>query len=94
MKDKPKANLEFSRRRQKRLRENNSALKWLHERGLNDETISYFGLGLAELYEDREGVYHENALLAPVPNENGDFIKQTIYINIPDVTTNPANTTT
>ena len=91
MKKKREANLEFMRRRQKHLRQHSSALKWLSKHGLDDNTIQTFRLGLAGSYTDNKKILHENALLAPVLQENGTFINQTIYINIPKVTVNPEN---
>jgi hypothetical protein len=91
MKEKRVANMEFLRRRQARLRQNDSALKWLGSQGLDKKTIETFGLGLAEPYTDSKKMLHENALLAPVRQENGTFINQTIYINIPQITVNPEN---
>lgn len=84
------ANLEFLHRRQKQLREHGSALKWLLKQGLRERTISNFGLGLSGEYSDKEKIPHANALLAPVLNESGVFTNQTIYLNIPRVTLNPA----
>lgn len=83
------ANREYLARRQKRLRENKSALDWLYRRGLTDDTIESFRLGLSEPYTDSQDVHHENALLAPILNEKGIFTNQTVYHNIPSVTVNP-----
>lgn len=83
------ANIEFLKRRQNRLRQNRQALKWLRDQGLCEETIDLLGLGLADSYADTSQTLHENALLAPVRGENGQFINKTIYFNIPGVTVNP-----
>jgi len=87
MMGKREANFEFMRRRQKRLRENRSALKWLHKQRIDDDTIKFFKLGLADLYQDKYKDVHENALLAPLLNENGIFTKHTVYLNIPSAET-------
>jgi len=90
MKSKREANQEFLRRRQKRLCNNADALHWIKKQGLSDKTIAVFGLGLSELYLDSQNFPHENALLAPVINENGIFTNRTIYLNIPNITVNPS----
>jgi hypothetical protein len=91
MKTRREANLEFMRRRQKRLLDNSAALGWLKNLGLKDEIVSLFGLGLSEIYIDKQSVEHRDALLAPVLNQNGIFTSQTVYLNIPNVTINPAD---
>lgn len=89
IKNKHEANLEFLRRRKNRLRKNQSAIKWLHKQAVKDQTIDFFGLGLAEPYSGHQKTPRQDALLAPIRNDKGIFTSQTIYLNIPNVTVNP-----
>lgn len=91
MKYKREANLEFLRRRKKQLFNRTDILKWLRKQGLSEETINIFALGVSGSYFDSKNILHKSALLAPIQNESGLFINQTVYINIPDITINPLN---
>lgn len=59
-------------------------------RGLDSETIRYFGLGLSEPYTGSDGVTRKDAVVAPMRSpETGAFLKKMAYICVPEVTQNP-----
>ncbi len=93
MAHKQAANIEFLQRRQKHLFDSSAAVEWLYKQRLSKETVESFKLGLSGQYLDKNKILHDNALLAPVMNENGICIKQTVYLNIPGMTVNPARET-
>lgn len=85
------ANREFLARRSNRLFENKSALGALGSLGIDEGLVQSFFLGLSQQYLDTKKVLHENALVAPIINEEGRPTNQSIYLNIPSVTINPAD---
>jgi hypothetical protein len=89
-KQKP-ANHEYLARRQKNLNDNTAALAWLYGRGIRTRTAKHFHLGLSELYTDREGVQHRDALVAPLIGPDGVVLSTSVYYNVPGVTLNPTN---
>jgi hypothetical protein len=70
---------------QGRLRNNPAALSYLYGRGLTDDTINHFRLGLTD---KRSSVQYELALAAPVMSKIG-FTSPYVLYNVPDVTVNP-----
>ena len=85
------ANQEFLARRQKHLRDNGAAQAALKQLKFNENIQKNFYLGLSEQYLDSKGNIHENALIAPVINAFGKPINQSLYLNLPGVTVNPAS---
>lgn len=76
----------------KRLRENAQAVEYLAGRGLEAETINYFGLGLSAPYLNRKtGEEQRDALVYPIRGRDGKFINKYGYYNIPGVTQNPVD---
>lgn len=82
------ADIEHHRRYKFRLRNNDRARKYLENRGLTQETIEYFGLGLSG---EVEKVVYVDALNYPVRLANGQFSKTYGKYNVPGVTTNPTS---
>lgn len=72
-----------------RLLGNEEALKYLYERGLTDETIRYFQLGLSTPYKNKAGNIQKNALVLPIVRQDGQYATPMAYYNIPGVTENP-----
>lgn len=70
---------------QGRLRKNPEALSYLYNRGLNDQTISHFRLGLTDA---NQYVAYEQALASPVITKVG-YTSPYCHYNIPGVTINP-----
>lgn len=90
--DLPKASNEAIAVLQKRLREDPAAMQWLHSRGLLDETIRYFKLGLSKPYEHKKtGVTMDKSLVYPVFNRAGVATKRFNNYNIPGLTQNPVD---
>jgi hypothetical protein len=76
----------------KRLRENQQALQYLLDRGLDEDTINYFGLGLSAPYVNRKTREEQSdALVYPLRGRDGKFINKYGYYNIPGVTKNPVD---
>lgn len=81
---------EYASRLQKRLLENKDALKYLFDRGLVVSTIERFYLGLSRKYINKiTGKPQENALVCPIMDRDGNFLKRNHYYNIPNITKNP-----
>lgn len=73
---------------QGRLRQSHAAKSYLYSRGLTDETIEYFKLGLSTAYTGADHVVRQDALVSPIITTAG-FMKPYVYYNIPNVTMNP-----
>lgn len=86
-----KVNAEYAERRARRLLSNSRAVALLDRAGINASTAKHFQLGLSERYQSRNGTIFEKALLAPVVNRTGVFISQSVYLNLPGLTVNPAH---
>lgn len=84
-------NAEYAERRARRLFSNSRAVALLDRLGVNADTAKHFRLGLSERYMSRNGAIFEKALLAPVINRTGIFISQSVYLNLPELTVNPAH---
>lgn len=94
--DKPNArslfNIDTATKYRKRLLKNPDALAYLHGRGLSDETIERFFLGLsAEWTNKASGEKRSNALLCPMRGMDGRLQGRNIYYNVPGVSVNPVN---
>lgn len=84
------ANKDALKVRQKRLRENAQARQWLDDRGLGDEVIEAFFLGLSTPYMAKgQTEPTADALIAPLMAGGGYPGKNFSYHNIPGVTQNP-----
>lgn len=79
------ANPEYLAKATRRLYQNEDAYQYLYERGLSDEAISYFGLGLSTPYQPREGVKTNNKLRVPLMNANGVLSKRSAIYHIDGV---------
>lgn len=85
-------NPDYHAKLKRRLRESNEALQYLEGRGLQMETISYFGLGLAVPYSSaKSGGEQSDALVYPVKDRDGKLYNKYGYYNIPGVTKNPTD---
>lgn len=74
----------------KRLFKNKAALDYLHDRGLEDETIERFFLGLSQEWSNKEtGEKRADALLCPLRGLDGRLQSRYIYYNVPGVSINP-----
>lgn len=82
-------NAEYNRRLQKRLLESPAALEYLHNRGLTDETIEAFRLGLSIPYNAADGTVQGHSLVYPVRIHDGGFVGKYGYYNIPGLSLNP-----
>ncbi|MGK0271938.1 MAG: hypothetical protein ACI88H_002604 [Cocleimonas sp.] len=76
---------------QARLMKNEAALNYLYNRGLNDQTISHFKLGLTSPYtlKDGTGRIQNNCLAFPLLGNDGVHVTPNSSYNVPGVTTNP-----
>jgi len=85
-------NLEFLAVLRKRLRENPEAMSYLTSRGLNDEALDHFRLGLSTPYTRRKTDEEQSdALVYPMRGPDGVFYNKYGYYNIPNVTKNPVD---
>jgi hypothetical protein len=83
-------NPDFHGKLRRRLRENNAAQAYLAGRGLAEEAVSYFGLGLSTPYVSRRNkLEHSDALVYPMMGRDGRLYNKYGYYNIPGVTRNP-----
>jgi hypothetical protein len=84
--------IEYHRNLMSRLTQNSGAMTYLTGRGLNEETVKSFGLGLSTKYFDKEEkIYRENCLTVPMISPmDGKFLNRSSLIAIPDVSKNPA----
>lgn len=70
--------------------ENAPALAYLHNRGISDDTIRQFRLGLSETYTPKgTNLPVANAITAPVIDRDGRFRKRKPKIAVPEFTLNP-----
>ncbi len=83
--------MQWTSRLVNRLKSNKSALEYLFNRTLTIETIEYFKLGLSTPYKNKDGITSSNALVFPLLAQDGTFLNQNCYYNIPDITENPPN---
>lgn len=72
-----------------RLSANESALNYLYGRGIDNETINHFSLGLSTDYTGTDGVLRSNALVFPIVRQDGEKASPYAYYSIPNVTQNP-----
>lgn len=82
-------NREYNERLQKRLWDSPQSIAYLRSRGLSNDTIAHFLLGLSKPYEDKDGNVRENALAYPLKLSHGGYTGKYGYYRIPDVTRNP-----
>jgi hypothetical protein len=84
-------NHEYHQSLRSRLVKNERAMAYLigPTRGLNRETIDYFGLGLSSPYTNKDGRTTSDALVAPMRSPAGQFLARQAYICVPGVTQNP-----
>jgi hypothetical protein len=82
------ASLSTMRLQQTKLYANTAALNYLYGRGLTDETISHFHLGLSQSNKHTDYV---NALTFPVIREDGIACNPYPKVNIPNITQNPVS---
>ncbi|MEW8488595.1 MAG: hypothetical protein AB2657_02780 [Candidatus Thiodiazotropha endolucinida] len=82
---------EHTARLHSRLLKNPAALSWLNrEKGIDPETLQYFGAGLSEPYKAKNsGKKVQDALTFPVMGTDGQLGSYRTYIDIPEVTQNP-----
>ncbi|GAC35645.1 hypothetical protein [Paraglaciecola polaris] len=73
---------------QSRLNNNEAALNYLYGRGLINETIEHFSLGLSTDYKSTDGILRSNALVFPIVRQDGEQASPYVYYSIPDVTQN------
>lgn len=74
---------------QGRLNGNEAALNYLYGRGLSNETIEHFNLGLSADYKGTDGVLRTNALVFPIVRQDGEKASPYAYYSIPNLTQNP-----
>ena len=74
-----------------RLRRNQPALDYLYGRGLTQETIDFFRLGLRPPYTGKDNVFRQNALVFPLIGSGGEWFKPYGYYNVPGVSENPVD---
>jgi hypothetical protein len=74
---------------QRQLGNKPEALEYLHKRGLSDQTIKYFGIGLSNTYIDKHEVERSSALVFPLVTVMGSMVSPYAYYNVPGVTKNP-----
>lgn len=77
------------------LLKNDAALAYLKgiSRGLDDNTIKHFGLGLSGEYKLSDGTVTSKAIVAPMRlPASGGWLSKTAYITIPGLTMNPRDT--
>lgn len=82
-------NKEYNERLRTRLKESPQSIAYLHNRGLTDDTIDQFLLGLSMPYTDKDGNVRENALAYPLRLAHGGYTSKYGYYRIPEVTANP-----
>ena len=84
---------ESLRNLKRRLVNNADAMACLkgEKRGLDDNTIAHFGLGLSYPHDDKKtGIVRSDALVSPMRSpETGGFLKKLAYTPIADVTKAP-----
>lgn len=86
------ASLQNLTRRSRKLFRNRKAIDYLLNRGLTQETIKRFHLGLSEPYFSKlTNQTVENALGYPLISRSGDPLGRFFYYKIPDVTLNPTS---
>jgi hypothetical protein len=73
----------------RQLANNPEAIAYLHNRGLTDETIAYFDIGLSNVYKDKNDIVRSDALVFPLVIVNGNKVSPYAYYNVPGVTVNP-----
>jgi hypothetical protein len=94
--DKP-ISVKHHRELRSRLLKNEQALTYLRgpQRGYDDETIAFFGMGLSDEWKDDQGLTQKDALVVPMRSlETGEYLYKKHYINIPGVTQNPSSSNT
>lgn len=83
-------NIETASRYRKLLYKNPDALAYLHGRGLTNDTIERFFLGLSAEWTNKDnGETRSKALLCPLRGIDGKLQNRNIYYNIPGVSVNP-----
>jgi hypothetical protein len=89
--------LEYHQSLLRRLANSEGAMAYLtgKKRGLEAETIKHFGLGLSYPYPKDSPTPTSNAVVGPtISPVTGRFLNRCVYVNVPEVTTNPIDTNT
>jgi hypothetical protein len=83
---------ETHRQHQIRLAKSPEAMGYLTgpKRGLTQPTIGHFGLGLSDVYTDKEGINRGKVVTAPMRSlSDGIFLNKNYFVAVPDYSINP-----
>ncbi len=89
---KPGFSIDTAIKYRNRLFKNPDAMDYLHGRGITNDTMERFFLGLSGEWTNKEnGQRRSNALICPLRGIDGKLQPRNIYYNIPGVSVNPLN---